>query len=94
MEEGKPYKIVRHGKKVTLEKIIDSKPILAARRFEKGQRVVAGSGAGFNRGAHGVVMFQEPNLDGKVWVLRDGASCEVFYYPHELELEELLEQGQ
>ncbi|ANT45296.1 hypothetical protein Xoosp2_74 [Xanthomonas phage Xoo-sp2] len=87
MEEGRPYRIVRHGRRITIERIEEVKPIEAARRFEVGQRVVSGSSSGFHRGAHGEVKFQEPNFEGRVWVLRDGASSPCFYYPHELELE-------
>lgn len=87
MDEGKPYRIIRHGRQVTLEKIAAAPPVPRGRRFSKGVRVVASSHAGFHTGAHGFVIFQEPNTIGRVWVLRDGAQSEVFYYPHELELE-------
>lgn len=87
MDEGKPYRIIRHGRKVTLEKIAAAPPVARGRRFSKGVRVVVSTHAGFNTGAHGFVIFQEPNTIGRVWVLRDGAQTEVFYYPHELELE-------
>lgn len=87
MEEGKPYRIVRHGRRVTIERIEDERPVAAARRFEVGQRVVSLGTSGFHQGAHGVVQFQEPNFQGRVWVLRDGSGQPVFFYPHELELE-------
>lgn len=87
MEEGRPYRIVRHGRRVTIERLEDERPVAAARRFEVGQRVVSLGTSGFHAGAHGVVEFQEHNFQGRVWVLRDGASQSCFFYPHELELE-------
>lgn len=88
MEEGKPYRIVRHGRRVIIEKV-DDKPMVDGppRRFEVGQRVVSLGTSGFHKGAHGVVQFQEYTFQARVWVLRDGASQPVFFYPHELELE-------
>lgn len=53
--------------------------------FEPGQRVVVRETAGFSRGAHGVVKYQTP--DRKVWVRRDYASSDAFFYPDELMLE-------
>ncbi|URA07038.1 hypothetical protein P9A47_gp70 [Xanthomonas phage Elanor] len=92
MEEGKPYRIVRHGRGITLEQIAgapawetDQPP----RRFEVGQRVVSTNNSGFHKGAHGVVQFQEFTFQARVWVLRDGATQSVFFYPYELELESL-----
>lgn len=87
MEEGRPYRIVRHGRRITIERIEDERPVAAARRFEVGQRVVSLGTSGFHKGAHGVVQFQEFTFQARVWVLRDGASQPVFFYPHELELE-------
>lgn len=85
MEEGRPYYVVRHGRRLTIERVDSTLKLPAVRRFGRGDRVAATRSAGFHPGAHGVVVFQEPNPVGKVWVLRDGASSEVFYYPHELE---------
>lgn len=88
MEEGKPYRIVRHGRRVIIEKL-DERPLVDGppRRFEVGQRVVSLGTSGFHKGAHGVVQFQEFTFQARVWVLRDGASQPCFFYPHELELE-------
>lgn len=52
--------------------------------FKRGDRVEVNQHSGFNKGAKGVVEFVEPS--GKVWVLRDGAGSEVFFYPEELDL--------
>lgn len=87
MEEGKPYRIVRHGRRVVIERIGDPAPAPYGRRFEVGQRVHVNDGSGFHRGAFGRVEFQEPTHEGRVWVLRDGASAPVYFYPRELELE-------
>jgi hypothetical protein len=84
MEEGRPYHVVRHGRSITLQRVPVATPVEMARRFEEGERVVAGSLAKFSQGSHGVVKFQEPNFEGRVWVLRDGACSPCFYYPHEL----------
>jgi hypothetical protein len=89
MEEGKPYRIVRHGRRVIIEKLDDAPCMVDGppRRFEVGQRVVSMNNSGFHKGAHGVVQFQEFTFQARVWVLRDGASQPVFFYPYELELE-------
>lgn len=52
--------------------------------FKRGDRVQANQTAGFNKGAKGVVQYVEPC--GKIWVLRDGASGDIFYHAEELEL--------
>lgn len=87
LREGELYHVVRRGGRLHLDR--PAQPTIApssGRRFERGQRVVALDHAGFHRGARGAVMFQEPagGPACKVWVLRDGASSEVFYYDHEL----------
>ena len=87
MEEGKPYRIVRFGRRVIIERIDNERPVECARRFDPGQRVVALDTSGFHRGAHGVVQFQEYTFQARVWVLRDGAERPVFFYPYELALE-------
>jgi len=38
--------------------------------------------SGFNVGAKGTVSYIEPS--GKLWVMRDGASSDVFYHPNEI----------
>ncbi len=52
--------------------------------FKRGDRVQANEQAGFHKGAKGTVQYVEPS--GKIWVLKDGASSDVFYYPDELDL--------
>lgn len=52
--------------------------------FKRGDRVQANLYAGFHKGAKGVVQYVEPS--GKIWVLRDGASSDVFYHSVELDL--------
>ncbi|WP_373034090.1 hypothetical protein [Sulfurovum sp.] len=54
-------------------------------KFKIGDKVRANQEAGFNRGATGVVKYVEPTGD-KIWVLRDGASGDVFYFHYELDL--------
>lgn len=54
-------------------------------KFKIGDKVLANQKAGFNRGAVGVVKYVEPTGD-KIWVLRDGASGDVFYFHYELDL--------
>lgn len=54
--------------------------------FPIGVRVLVNGQSGFSRGSKGVVQFQEPN-QGKVWVLRDGASGPCFFMGHELDIE-------
>lgn len=55
------------------------------RPLRAGDRVRANQGAGFHRGARGVVDRVDPG--GLLWVIRDGASSPVFYHLHELDLE-------
>jgi hypothetical protein len=38
--------------------------------------------SGFNVGAKGTVSYIEPT--GRMWVMRDGASSDVFYHPEEV----------
>ena len=62
---------------------LKSKPKTPEKVFVRGDRVSVNSSSGFHQGARGVVEFVEPS--GKVWVLRDGASGPVFFYPKELD---------
>jgi hypothetical protein len=57
--------------------------------MREGDRVQARPNTGFHRGAHGVVKRIEVKNDTapRVWVLRDGATNEVWYWPDELEPE-------
>ncbi len=52
--------------------------------FKRGDRVLVNQTSGFNKGAEGIVEFVEPN--GRIWVLRDGSSGPVYFYPTELDL--------
>lgn len=52
--------------------------------FKRGDRVRVNETSGFNKGAEGVVEFVEPS--GRTWVLREGSSGPVFFYPSELDL--------
>lgn len=87
MEEGKPYRITRSGRRVTIERMEEAKPRPYGRRFKTGQRVMVNDGSGFHRGAFGRVEFQEPTHEGRVWVLRDGASSAAYFHPWELDPE-------
>lgn len=87
LREGELYHVVRRGGKLHLDRPEQAvEPEHKGRRFRPGQRVVALDHAGFHRGVRGVVVFQEPQGSRvtRVWVLRDGASSEVFYYDYEL----------
>lgn len=86
LQEGEHYVVVRRGGRLHVERPADpvKEPEATPMRFDRGRRVVALDTAGFHRGARGSVSFQEPGPGGRVWVLRDGAGSEVFYYPHEL----------
>lgn len=53
--------------------------------FCVGDRVRVNSKSGFNPGATGVVKYVEPN-GLRIWVLRDGASSDVFFHSKELDL--------
>jgi hypothetical protein len=57
--------------------------------FPRGIRITVRQSAGFNRGAKGVVEYQLPG-NGKVFVLRDGASDAIFYHGSELMVDERL----
>lgn len=52
--------------------------------FHRGMRVLVNNKSGFNQGARGYVEFQEP-ANGRVWVMREGASAPVYFWPFELE---------
>lgn len=56
------------------------------RVYKRGDRVRVTQRSGFNRGAVGVVEFQEPN-DTRCWVIRDGAGSPCWFTNHELEPE-------
>lgn len=78
----------RDATKTDLDTIADAKDAEDRSRrnnglFPVGQRVRVTSRSGFSRGAHGVVVFQEPN-QGRVWVQRDGADSPSFFYGYEL----------
>lgn len=85
MEEGRPYRIVRSGRRVTIERLPDPRLPEYGRRLKVGQRVRVNDGSGFHRGAFGRVEFQEPTHEGRVWVLRDGALTPAYFYPRELD---------
>lgn len=50
-----------------------------------GDRVKGNDQCGFNRSMSGVVTYVEPN-GTTVWVRRDGASSDCFFYEYELDL--------
>lgn len=52
-------------------------------KFKQGDRIQVKQTAGFHRGALGVVQYVAP--DGKIWVRRDNASSDVFYFADELQ---------
>lgn len=51
--------------------------------FKPGTKVKVKANAGFDRGAEGRVVFQEPN-GGRVWMQRKGSSGPCYYYPDEI----------
>lgn len=51
-------------------------------QFKQGDRIQVKQTAGFHRGALGVVQYVAP--DGKIWIRRDNASSDVFYFADEL----------
>lgn len=53
-------------------------------QFKQGDRIQVKQNAGFHRGSLGVVQYVAP--DGKIWVRRDNASSDVFYFADELQL--------
>lgn len=61
-------------------------PFVDLHIWKKGDRVRANSNSGFHKGAVGTIEFVEPS-GRKVWVLRDGARCAVYFHPEELEPE-------
>jgi hypothetical protein len=58
--------------------------------IQEGVRVEVTQSAGFNKGAKGVVKFVQPRgtQTSKVWIIRDGASPPVWYWPRELKRED------
>jgi len=72
-----------------LEMQVESlKPLAQPEKVWKaGDRVKGNDQCGFNRYMHGVVTYVEPNRE-KVWVLRDGAGSDCFFYSYELEDED------
>lgn len=80
--EHQPFRVVKAGGRLLVEPIPTQMDPEQPVHFDVGQRVIVAPHAGFHRGARGAVEFHAP--DGRVWVMRDGASSCVFYYPHEL----------
>lgn len=85
LPEHQPFRVVRAGGRLLVEPIPTQMDPDRPVQFKPEDRVVVMPHAGFHRGAHGAVQYHAP--DGRVWVRRDGASSDVFYYPHELEFE-------
>lgn len=54
--------------------------------FKRGDRVLINQTSGFSKGHKGVIEFVEPTIQGRIWVLRDGASDPAYFYPSELDL--------
>ena len=52
--------------------------------WKRGDRVKGSKTCGFNASMTGTVQYVEM-ANNHVWVLRDGASSDVFYMPHELD---------
>ncbi|MCK9468855.1 MAG: hypothetical protein M0Q49_05510 [Porticoccaceae bacterium] len=86
IKEGVPYRVVKAGGRLIIEEIPTQYDVDAVRWFKSGDRVVVLPHAGFHRNACGSVSYHAP--DGRVWVRRDGASSDVFFYPHELDWEQ------
>ena len=59
-------------------------PIPELDTLRAGDRVKVLMTAGFHKGATGVIEYVAP--DGRIWVLRDGATTAVYYDEDELEL--------
>lgn len=53
--------------------------------FAVGDRVKGNSRCRFNQAMHGVVKYIEPS--GRLWVLRDGADSDCYYFEKELDKE-------
>jgi len=80
----KPWRRAKHKDVIALE--LEQSREREANRHPRllppGTRVKSN---GFNRGAIGTVVFQEP-AGGKVWVLRDGADGPCYFWNPELDL--------
>lgn len=83
LPDSRPFRVVRCNGRLLVEPIPDQMDPDEPVHFEPGQRVEVRPHAGFSRGSRGEVRYHAP--DGKVWVRRDGASSDVYFYPHELE---------
>lgn len=81
--ENRPFRVIRIGQRLDVQEIPQPANPNPARFFRQGTPVRVKSDAGFHPNMTGVVSFHAP--DDRVWVLRDGASKEVFFYPNELE---------
>lgn len=84
IRENVPYRMVKVGGRLLVEEVPSQPDVDTVRRFERGDPVRVLPHSGFNCGATGIVSYHAP--DGHVWVRRDGATSDVFFYPHELEL--------
>lgn len=83
LPEHQPFRVVRAGGRLLVEPIPTQMDPDEPVHFEPGQRVEVRPHAGFSCSSRGEVRYHAP--DGKVWVRRDGASSDVYFYPHELE---------
>lgn len=83
LPEHQPFRVVRCNGRLLVEPIPDQMDPYEPVHFEPGQRVEVRPHAGFSRGSRGEVRYHAP--DGKVWVRRDGALSDVYFYTHELE---------
>jgi hypothetical protein len=82
--ENVPFRVIRVGQRLDVQAV--PVPVVPnhTKFFRPQSRVKVRADAGFNPRALGTVTFHAP--DDRVWVLRDGSSKEVFFYPYELEL--------
>lgn len=80
------WRIARDGDIKLLEEVKQeqNRRRFSDRKVPIGQRVKANARAGFNRGAEGRVVFQEP-CGGILWVQRDGADGPCWYHIDELD---------
>jgi len=81
--ECQPFRLIRTGPRFDVQAIPVQVDPLNKKVFAPNTRVRVRVNAGFNRGALGRVAYHAP--DNLVWVRRDGASSDVFFYPYELE---------
>ncbi|URA07179.1 hypothetical protein P9A48_gp71 [Xanthomonas phage Mallos] len=81
--DGQPFRLIRTGPRFDVQAIPTQVDPIKKKFFPPKTRVRVRGDSGFHRGARGTVSYHAP--DDRVWVLRDGAGSDVFFYPYELE---------